>query len=30
LIVEFMRQGKSPQQACEEAVNRIVKRYKYQ
>ncbi|MHA8065823.1 N(4)-(beta-N-acetylglucosaminyl)-L-asparaginase [Aquirufa sp. ROCK2-A2] len=30
LIVEFMRQGKSPQQACEEAVIRIVKRYKYQ
>jgi N4-(beta-N-acetylglucosaminyl)-L-asparaginase len=30
LIVEFMRQGKSPQQACEDAVNRIVKRYKYQ
>jgi N4-(beta-N-acetylglucosaminyl)-L-asparaginase len=24
LIVELMRQGKSPQQACEEAVNRIV------
>jgi N4-(beta-N-acetylglucosaminyl)-L-asparaginase len=30
LIVELMRQGKSPQQACEEAVMRIVKRYKYQ
>ncbi|TBH70987.1 N(4)-(beta-N-acetylglucosaminyl)-L-asparaginase [Aquirufa nivalisilvae] len=30
LIVEFMRQGKSPQQACEEAIMRIVKRYKYQ
>ncbi len=30
LIVEFMRQGKTPQQACEEAVMRIVKRYKYQ
>jgi len=29
LIVELMRQGKSPQQACEEAVMRIVKRYKY-
>lgn len=24
LIVELMRQGKSPQEACEEAVNRIV------
>lgn len=24
LIVEFMRQGKSPQQACEEAIGRIV------
>ena len=24
LIVELMRQGKSPQQACEEAINRIV------
>lgn len=30
LIVEFMRQGKSPQLACEEAIMRIVKRYKYQ
>mgnify|MGYP000417379063 FL=1 len=29
LIVELMRQGKSPQKACEEAVMRIVKRYKY-
>ncbi|MEY2941953.1 MAG: hypothetical protein RJA67_1640 [Bacteroidota bacterium] len=29
LIVELMRQGKTPQQACEEAVMRIVKRYKY-
>jgi N4-(beta-N-acetylglucosaminyl)-L-asparaginase len=27
LIVELMRNGKSPQKACEEAVNRIVKRY---
>lgn len=26
LIVELMRQGKSPQQACEEAVDRIIKR----
>ena len=26
LIVELMRQGKSPQEACEEAVSRIVKR----
>lgn len=26
LIVELMRQGKSPQEACEEAVNRIVKK----
>lgn len=25
LVVELMRQGKTPQQACEEAVNRIVK-----
>ena len=25
LVVELMRQGKSPQKACEEAVNRIVK-----
>lgn len=29
LIVEFMRQGMSPQQACEAAIMRIVKRYKY-
>jgi N4-(beta-N-acetylglucosaminyl)-L-asparaginase len=27
LIVELMRQGRSPQQACEEAVGRIVKKY---
>ncbi len=27
LIVELMRNGKTPQKACEEAVNRIVKRY---
>jgi len=26
LVVELMRQGKSPQEACEEAVNRIVKK----
>lgn len=26
LIVELMRQGRSPQQACEEAVNRIMKK----
>ncbi len=26
LIVELMRQGMSPQEACEEAVNRIVKK----
>lgn len=25
LIVELMRQGKSPQEACEEAINRIIK-----
>ena len=25
LIVEFMRQGKSPQEACEEAIRRIIK-----
>jgi N4-(beta-N-acetylglucosaminyl)-L-asparaginase len=30
LIVEFMRQGMTPQQACEAAILRIVKRYKYQ
>ena len=29
LIVELMRQGMSPQKACEEAVMRIVKRYTY-
>lgn len=29
LIVELMRQGMTPQKACEEAVMRIVKRYKY-
>ncbi|MEY2792343.1 MAG: hypothetical protein RJA76_335 [Bacteroidota bacterium] len=29
LIVEFMRQGMSPQQACEAAILRIVKRYNY-
>lgn len=29
LIVELMRQGRSPQQACEEAVHRITKRYDY-
>ena len=28
LVVELMRQGKSPQKACEEAVNRIVKQIK--
>ncbi len=27
LIVELMRQGRSPQEACEEAVHRIVRRY---
>lgn len=27
LVVELMRQGRSPQEACEEAVGRIVKRY---
>ena len=27
LIVELMRQGRNPQQACEEAIERIVKRY---
>lgn len=26
LVVELMRQGKSPQEACEEAINRIVKK----
>ena len=29
LIVELMRQGMSPQKSCEEAVMRIVKRYKF-
>lgn len=29
LIVELMRQGYSPQAACEEAVNRIIKKYPY-
>lgn len=29
LIVELMRQGRTPQEATEEAVNRIVKRYNY-
>ena len=29
LIIELMRQGMSPQKSCEEAVMRIVKRYKY-
>jgi N4-(beta-N-acetylglucosaminyl)-L-asparaginase len=28
LVVELMRQGKSPQAACEEAVGRVVKKYK--
>ena len=27
LVVELMRQGKSPQQACEEAVKRIYKNF---
>jgi len=27
LVVELMRQGRSPQKACEEAINRIVRRY---
>ncbi len=26
LIVELMRQGKTPQQACEEAIGRIIKK----
>ncbi|GJM31445.1 MAG: asparaginase [Saprospiraceae bacterium] len=30
LVVELMRLGKSPQEACEEAVNRIIKKYKDQ
>lgn len=29
LVVELMRQGKSPQQACEEAIQRITKKYEY-
>lgn len=29
LIVELMRNGRTPQQACKEAINRIVKRYNY-
>ena len=29
LVVELMRQGKTPQQACEEAIQRIVKKYDY-
>ena len=29
LIVELMRQGKSPQEACEEAIHRIVKKGNY-
>ncbi|PAC28223.1 N(4)-(beta-N-acetylglucosaminyl)-L-asparaginase [Flectobacillus sp. BAB-3569] len=29
LIVELMRNGRTPQQACEEAIMRIVKRYNY-
>ncbi len=28
LVVELMRQGRSPQEACEEAVARVVKKYK--
>jgi N4-(beta-N-acetylglucosaminyl)-L-asparaginase len=28
LVVELMRQGKSPQEACEEAINRIVAKHK--
>ncbi len=27
LIVELMRQGKTPQQACEEAIRRVVEKY---
>ncbi len=30
LVVELMRQGMSPQKACEEAVSRIIKKYKDQ
>ena len=29
LVVELMRQGKSPQKACEEAINRIIKLIKF-
>ncbi len=29
LIVELMRQGMTPQEACEEAANRIIKKYNY-
>lgn len=29
LVVELMRQGKSPQQACEEAIQRITKKYDF-
>jgi len=29
LVVELMRQGKTPQQACEEAIQRITKKYDY-
>lgn len=28
LVVELMRNGRSPQEACEEAVNRVMKKYK--
>ncbi len=28
LVVELMRQGRSPQQACEEAVGRVINKYK--
>lgn len=27
LVVELMRQGRTPQEACEEAVNRVIKKY---
>ncbi len=30
LVVELMRQGRTPQEACEEAVMRIVRKHKYQ
>lgn len=30
LIVELMRQGRSPQEACDEAIERIVKKQKYE